>query len=441
MKLLSMRKTVTKLLGNPDPARSDINGSIRSAKSVGLIGQVAGGLTVSICLGLLTLGKAAAADFSFTTIADTQGDFTSVEGGAAINDSGTVAFFANPATGDRGAYTASNGAITEIVNTNSLESLFNENLRFIGLDSSLDINNQDTIALSVTGILGSGLPSQRLVTIQDGSITTRATAEIRGSSGSSINGFDLNDQDELAYLNRSFFRIDETLNLNISRPNQPDVNVATASRIFTGSSFDFGDLASIEAFAINNQSEVTFEALVPENTSPPVPPVFRPTIFRGSGGPLTTLIEIGASDLDVNDSGDVVLSSDNALRLFNNASGMLTTIASGNNPAINNSGTIAFTTSLDDGGEGIFITSDSGLHEVIATGDTLLGSTVTNLSFSQEGFNNNGQIAFFAELADGTQGIFRADRVGAPPTSVPEPASAAGLLVLGALGLISRRHR
>jgi hypothetical protein len=248
--------------------------------------------------------------------------------------------------------------------------------------------------------------------------------------------------------------------LTVSRPNQPDVEVANALRSTSVTPFPITtsprEFNSIGNFAINNQSEVTFNPtrFQPSNQTFSLTSV---GIVRDSGGILTTLVDdISTLGLDVNDTGDVVFGRGevffngrdivrdiNAIRQFNNATGELTTIADTSgvfsqfgNFAINNSGSIAFTASLDEGGEGIFQIADSELHEVITTGDALNGSTVTNLNFFREGFNNNNQIAFFAELADGTQGIFRAQR-NTPPTSVPEPASALGLLVLGALGLVN----
>lgn len=47
--------------------------------------------------------------------------------------------------------------------------------------------------------------------------------------------------------------------------------------------------------------------------------------------------------------------------------------------------------------------------KVIMTGDTLFGSTVTALSIDRESMNNNGQIVFWARLANGIQGIYRAE--------------------------------
>lgn len=86
---------------------------------------------------------------------------------------------------------------------------------------------------------------------------------------------------------------------------------------------------------------------------------------------------------------------------------------------------MTFGAELDGGGYGIFIGSDPVTDKVIATGDPLFGSTVTDLRFG--GLNNSGQIAFLAELTDGTEGIFVA-------TPVPESSEALGTLALGALG-------
>jgi hypothetical protein len=59
-----------------------------------------------------------------------------------------------------------------------------------------------------------------------------------------------------------------------------------------------------------------------------------------------------------------------------------------------------------------------------------------SLSFYR-GLNDNGQVAFYATLADGTQGIDRADVV------VPEPSSVVltGIGGLGIVGYLRRRTR
>ena len=69
-------------------------------------------------------------------------------------------------------------------------------------------------------------------------------------------------------------------------------------------------------------------------------------------------------------------------------------------PALNNNGEVAFFADLDSGGSGIFVGPDPVADRVIGTGDTLDGSTVTNLRFCDEGLNNSGQLAFQATLND-----------------------------------------
>ena len=84
--------------------------------------------------------------------------------------------------------------------------------------------------------------------------------------------------------------------------------------------------------------------------------------------------------------------------------------------------------------EGPLFAGDPAAPElVIGRGDELFGSTVERLAFSREGFNDAGQVAFWAALADGRNVIALA-------TPVPEPA-AAGALFLGAAALLGRRRR
>ncbi len=80
--------------------------------------------------------------------------------------------------------------------------------------------------------------------------------------------------------------------------------------------------------------------------------------------------------------------------------------------SLNDSGQVAFHASLDAGGIGIFTGPDPIADKVIAVGDPLATSTVTQIiNFGREGLNAAGQVAFIARLADGTEGVFRADPV------------------------------
>ena len=122
---------------------------------------------------------------------------------------------------------------------------------------------------------------------------------------------------------------------------------------------------------------------------------------------------------NINDQGKIAFSGQNngvagIFTIDNNGSLSTITDASGSftsfgNLSLNNQGTVAFEAGLDTGGNGIFIGPDPVADKVIATGDSLLGSTVTNVDFLPGGLDSSGEVAFFAQLADGTTGIFRAD--------------------------------
>jgi hypothetical protein len=95
--------------------------------------------------------------------------------------------------------------------------------------------------------------------------------------------------------------------------------------------------------------------------------------------------------------------------------------------SINNDGQVVFTANLAAGGSGIFSIRDGVVDEIIGTGDSLFGSTVTSfgsLPFAPQGLNNLGQLGFAAHLADGRTVLARADLDGAKAAG---PASSASI--------------
>ena len=123
-------------------------------------------------------------------------------------------------------------------------------------------------------------------------------------------------------------------------------------------------------------------------------------IFVGDGGPLTTLVRTAVST----------------------PVGTFTSLG-----ALSFSHDTAAFEGIFAGGRGIFTASETELSNVIKTGDSLFGSSVTVLGFERFGLDadGSGNIAFNYRLADGRQGV-------AAALVVPEPKSI-GLGVAGVL--------
>jgi hypothetical protein len=197
----------------------------------------------------------------------------------------------------------------------------------------------------------------------------------------------------------------------------------------------FSEFGSLSRPSINNLGDIAFEESVDGK---------GPGIFVTEGDSFKT---IAAPDPNVivdrpnlNDAGTVVFH-----RFFNAApgeelvsgnDGPLTIIADTQGPfqsfgfffgfqapALNNNGDVAFTADLDSGPRGIFIGRDPVTDRVIETGETLDGMTITNLRFCEEGLNDSGQLAFQATFNDPSVpegirvAIFRATPVGPLVTS------------------------
>ncbi len=85
--------------------------------------------------------------------------------------------------------------------------------------------------------------------------------------------------------------------------------------------------------------------------------------------------------------------------------------------AVNNHGLVVFGAVLDSGLSGLLVGPNPKTDIVIKQGDQLFGSRIIEGPvLSNRGFNDAGQIVFYARLEDGTEGIYRADPTS-PPTA------------------------
>lgn len=344
--------------------------------------------------------------YTFTKIAEDDDDRFPFQL-QAIDDKGTVIFLQdNPAPGiDRGVFTGFGKNITTIVDTTDPRfSTFSgadinekNELVFVGLKRDVPVpqfaagvfNNKGDVITPIVVDKGfdSSSPFGRIV--NDPEINNKGTVAFQ----------DFGEEP-------GFFTINDDKIIKIADRNGP----------FQG----FGGTIDI-----NDSDEVAFNASLDSGGQ---------GVFTSNGSEITTIalnneadssspLGLGEVDgIDINNDGTVVVSTDLASGgeiIFTSNGGSIDTIADSSGQfnlfggiAINERGEIAFGAVLDDGVTGIFTGPDPINDKVIASGDTLLGKTVSDVSTLESTnniLNNFGQIAFQANFEDGTSGIFRAD--------------------------------
>jgi hypothetical protein len=354
----------------------------------------------------LSVGNAAAVMYTFTNIADSSGPLFSVFF-PALNNNGSVAFFSTFDQDAAGIITGSGGPITIVADSRGPFSDF----------GAPSINDSGTVAFAA------GLDTSRegIFTGTGGPTTT--IADTRGPF--SRFGFfpSINNSGTVAF----------TAFLD---PCCDDAGIFTGSSggLTTTIAASRGPFSLSFFPSINNSGLVAFSSQAENGRD----------IFTGSGGPTTSLADtsgvfsIFGERVALNDIGTVAFNArldTGELGVFTGSGGLTTSIADDSGPfdfvsgpSLNNSGAVAFLGTLDTGGAGIFTGPDPLADEVIGTGDPLFGSRVVDVNLFTESLNDNGQIAFSYELADGRRGIARAD-----PLVIPEPGTPPLLLLVGPL--------
>jgi hypothetical protein len=185
-----------------------------------------------------------------------------------------------------------------------------------------------------------------------------------------------------------------------------------------------GEFASIgQSVAINASGRVAFFANLDS-------PAGTYGLFTGTGGATTPIalssgvIAPSQARFSMNDAGEVAFEGgvrgSSIAGIYKGSGGSLTTVAQTgaiwgglSAPSINNFGQVAFRgVTRGFATTGIFTGPDPVADKVVAVGDALDGSTITDVQFYTEGFNDYGQVAFYARLANGRDGFYRADPPG-----------------------------
>lgn len=378
---------------------------------------------VALGLSLLSMGEASA--YTFTKIADTtSGSYSSFLGiPPAINNKGTVVFFAKLDGEREGVFTGNGTTTTTIADTSGVFSSFS---------SYPSINDAGTVAFAASlndGIDGEIPSSVGIFTSNGTTVNTITTIRPQGFNSKydyiSLDFPSINNAGALAFRQKTNYTNTILTNDGITLDQ-----VVIGQELIQPIINDAGTVTYIDNNTAGN-GESTIVANDGTN---------KTVIGDTTGVPrMSNFIKIGSTEggFSLNNKGTVAFYTVTygstgfgvGNGIFTSNGTTRTTIAdisgpfsSLSTPWINDAGTVVFLASLNQGGQGIFTGPDSLSNKVISTGDSLFGSTVTSLSFGRgsKGLNNSGQITFLAQLANGTSGIFRADP-DAPP--IPNPIS------------------
>jgi len=174
-------------------------------------------------------------------------------------------------------------------------------------------------------------------------------------------------------------------------------------------------------------------------------------VYRGSATPLfedggSVITNVGLNRPVINNSGTIAFFGrdvSNNVGVFKTDDGVnFTFVGIGGSQAghdrisINNAGVVAFDGALAAGSnEALFVGSAYPPSPVISVGDGLDGSTVQALFMWEESLNDNGQLAFWAFLANGREGVYRANPNHPPVASNGTASVTAGQSVSGTLNV------
>ena len=363
---------------------------------LGVLGRPA--IFLALALLLFPALTTAAMSYTFTTIADTHKLFKSFSPTIpALNSTGEVVFWARLKAGGEGIFKGSGGDPTL--------SLYDTQGNFSEFGIFPVLNNTGQVAFRAGLKPGKGGNNTGQVVVPQGLNLGKGGIFVGKLGGPAT----------LILDNRNTFAptsIGSFLSINdhgtvVFKDEGPRVHDHHLSRILINNGatlttvYGPADLGTMDVPLIINNSGLV-----------------APYGLLGGEGPV--LQECGPFT-SLNDSGVVACGDAEGVFTINGTT--VTSIANTQGPfgthgffpfsiSINNHNTVAFSVTLKAGGAGIFTGDGRVTDQVITTGDPLLNSTVTALRFlGSKALNDNDQVAFLALLADGTEGIFRADPV------------------------------
>lgn len=327
--------------------------------------------------------------YSFRNIADQTGPFTNFGGAPVLNDAGDVAFEATLDDGTEGIFSGPDPGTDTIVDDSGAfdtpidfpsinaegtvafrawldptpENIFG--LRGVFTDADADF---ETIADENDARFGAGLSSPSIA--DDGTVAFDAIDNFGGFGIYAATGTGIETvADDDGPLGTLF----------AASINDAGTTVAFYADYGTGGGIFTGD--DLPGDLVADSSGPYFQFDIPAvNDADTV--IFRATLDSGGSGIFS----------GPNSTADRIVGTGGPYAGFSGYS-------------INDQDTVVFAAELDVGGLGIFTGTDPVADKVIRTGDPLFGSTVSFVALARENLNDNGEVAFLYELANGRSGV------------------------------------
>ena len=307
------------------------------------------------------------------------GNIFSFASNLALSDSGSVAFTATTittTTAGTGEYFGSGGTLTAMATT--LQTAPGTGALFGFPSVSPVLNNTGGAAFVEQNATASGVYTTFGSTLTTVATTLQVAPEIGGNFASFSSSIAINDSGAVAFFANNGINFSTSSRGIFARVGGVLSAIASTARVAPGLS---GNFRRFTDPALSNSGIVVFRGETAAGAQ---------GIYTGTGGALQTIAITGQSAPGI---GGTFLNFDTS-------------------PAVNDLGTVAFFGTNSADASGIYLGDGQQLVTVAFTGQSLAGSTISSVNFSggsdrggSNQFNNNGQFAYSASLANGAATI------------------------------------
>ena len=299
------------------------------------------------------------------------GVFSSFGGNVSVNSSSNVAFWGFTGSG-YGLFVGDGGPLTKIARTGDLEPGGNGTFSDVSSSPILSRTGYVSFRADLVGTTGGGSDNSGIY-VGNGSSLLKIVRE--GQSSPDGNGvFDainfpwLNDDRTVAFYS-SLRNTSGGASDNYGIFSGSGGNLSQIARTGQAAPGGIGVFTGLNnTLSINKHGEVAFTAELSGGSG----------VFLGDGTTIETIALSGQATPEGQGTFETMLLA-----------------------AVNDTGTVAFTADLSDGGRGIYLGDSRETILVGRDGDQVDGSTITYVGFDPKTFNDFREIAYQAILADG----------------------------------------